>query len=168
VAVATLDVPGGEEMTRYTKIKLQQAMVVFTVIAAVVLVIGGLIFLGRELSSNLDYSYHKQHVQSASSWSQGTLDDAKRVVTTIMTLPSNKPGDIQILSYYLRAWNIGPNRDYGFDDHDIIYKGTYMLLTKSDYNAYLKWLKRISRPYVEYKKMLTPPLMPPPWNGLEK
>jgi len=127
-------------------------------------VVGILFLTVRKFDSN--YGYHKQHVQSAESWSPGTLVDAKRVVAEIMTFPTNKPGDIKVQGNHLRAWYI--QRLYGFDNYDIVYKNTYMLLTKPDYKAYVKWLREISKPYVTYKKMLTPPLMPPPWDGSER
>ena len=133
------------------------------------LVLVGLIYLlTRDTALDMDYDFHADHVQGASSWSPGTFESAKRVVTEIMTRDVLKPGDISLLANDLRAWEVGPKEKDGFDWVDIVYNGTYMLLSKKDFAAYNKWLKEISKPYANHTKMLSPPLMPPPWNVLER
>lgn len=134
-------------------------------IGIVVVFLGGLFLSLDHMFRNDSYeSYYSQTI-SSESWSPGTLDDAKRVVTEILT-KATQPGQIVLSTMgYLRAYssNALPG---SFDNDEIVYSNCHMLLTKKDLAAYQKWLRAISKPYKNHEKQLTPPLMPPPWNGL--
>jgi len=132
-----------------------------------VLILSGLIgiaiFIGVAGSNKFDYDLHHQSAASAPKWSNGTLDDAKRVVTYIMS-HTTEAGELKISGDNLRVWE--PDKHWAFDDNDIVFNDCFMLLSKQDYLAYVKWLKKISKPYVKGDIPLTPPYMPPPWEGL--
>ena len=124
------------------------------------LIIVGGIWLANIQSDRSNWEMY-QRFALQDTYAPATFDQAKDAALKVFDQYHNDREKTYIHSNYI---SVGTSYESKFDDTEVLVNKVHMLLSKSDYFKYLKWLKEFSKPYCNGTKLLHDPV-PAPWGN---